>query len=133
MGYRGAGIVLGRRTLFAPGLALSQSRYFVAVQGSCLGIVSLLDRLVLLPVRLVFEELTGPLITTSLHLFQLQILPLVHGDTADEGQVHSQATVLAAALQTDPDAIGHRHPLGVVGTTLEAFLRKEIDGVRGQN
>ena len=33
-----------------------------------------------------------------------------------------QASVLARALQADPDAVGDRHPLGVGRAALEAFL-----------
>ena len=58
-----------------------------------------------------------------LHLVELGVLPLVHGDRAHEGEVHAEAAVLSAALQTDPDAVGDRHPLRVVGAALETPLK----------
>ena len=60
-----------------------------------------------------------------LHLVELRVLPLVHGDGAHEGEVDAEAAVLPAALQADPDAVGHRHPLRVVGAALEAPLKCE--------
>ena len=60
-----------------------------------------------------------------LHLVELRVLPLVHGDGAHEGEVDAEAAVLPAALQADPDAVGHGHPLRVVGAALEAPLKCE--------
>ena len=58
-----------------------------------------------------------------LHLVELGVLPLVHGDRAHEGEVHAEAAVLSAALQTDPDAVRDGHPLRVVGAALETPLK----------
>ena len=40
--------------------------------------------------------------------------------------MYSQAPVLARALQTDPDAIGHTDPLGVERSTLKAKLESNV-------
>ena len=60
-----------------------------------------------------------------LHLVELGVLPLVHGDRAHEGEVDAEAAVLSAALQADPDAVGHGNPLRVVGAAFEAPLKGE--------
>jgi hypothetical protein len=63
-------------------------------------------------------------IDKDLHLFELSVLPLIHADGAHKGQVDTKTTVLAGAFEANPNSIGHRHPLRVVGPTLEAFLQK---------
>ena len=67
-------------------------------------------------------EQLGLLVTADLHLVQFVFLPLVHRDGPDKGQVNPEAAMFPGTFQTDPDAVGDRHPLGVVGVTLETFL-----------
>lgn len=40
-------------------------------------------------------------------------------------KVYSQASVFARTFQTNPDPIGHTHPLRIEAPTLKAKLRKE--------
>lgn len=129
--HRCTAVVFSRRALLAPRLSLGQCLDLVPVQGGRLRIVSLLDRLVLLPVRLVVKELLGPLIAAHLHLGQFNVLPLVHCHGTNERQMHAETTVLATALEADPDTICHGHPLRVMRPTFEASLEAERERERG--
>ena len=81
----------------------------------------------MVPVRLISQKILGSLVPADLHLLQLHVLPLVHGDGPDEGEVDPQPPVFARALQTYPDTIGDTHPLWVVAAALETFLETNYD------
>ncbi len=74
------------------------------------------------PVCVVLQESLRLGVSSHLHLVQLGLFPLVHGDGPHEAEVDAEAAVLAGALQADPDAVGHGHPLRVVRAALEATL-----------
>lgn len=111
-----------------PGSALGLDQDFVFVEGGRPGVVAVGQRVRGVPVRLALQELLGPPVSPGLHLGHLGVLPLVHGHGADEGEVDAQTAVLARALQTDPDAVRHGDPLGIVGPTLEAALKIDQRG-----
>lgn len=60
---------------------------------------------------------------TYLHFLELAVLPLVHRDGSHEAEVHAEAAVFSRALEADPDAVRHRHPLRRVRVALEAVLK----------
>ena len=68
------------------------------------------------------EKDFGLPVASGLHLGQLGVLPLVHRDGPDKGQVDTEAAVLAGTLKTDPDAVRDGHPLRVQGVALETGL-----------
>ena len=41
----------------------------------------------------------------------------------NKGEVNSKASVLPTTLQTNPNAVGDRHPLRIVSSALETFLK----------
>ena len=121
-----------QRTRLIPRLSLGQRTNPIAVQGSRSRTVLPLDRHRLVPVVLRVQKLSRLPIAAHLHLLQLDVLPLVHRHGPHEGQMHTETAVLARALETDPDAVRHRDPLGVVGATFEAFLQRGEKGRRGE-
>ena len=67
-----------------------------------------------------FEKSLGFLVPANFHLFNLNVLPLVHGDGADEAEMHAESAMLARALETDPYPVGDADPLRVQSAALEA-------------
>lgn len=97
----------------------------MSVKGGCLGIVLLRYGKRIVPIGLGFEEYSGVCVSTDFHFFEFEVFPLVHRYGTDEGQVYAEASVLSGTLKTYPYAIRYRNPLGIVSTTLEAFLGDE--------
>lgn len=111
MGYVGGGL--------GPRLARRFGRDLVAVESGRACIVLLLYGHVRLVARLRLEEQLGRLVAAHFHLLELDVFPLVERDRTHEAQVHAQTAVFARTLEADEYAIGHAHPLRIMGSAFE--------------
>lgn len=120
----------GGRCLRRPRLAPRFGSDLIAVESRCTSIILVHHRQRIVPVVLGVEKAARLAIAAHLHLLQLRVLPLVHGDRPHEAQMHAEAPMLARALQAYPNAIGHRGPLRVEGVALETRLQRERERAR---
>lgn len=100
--------------------------YLVSVQSGRCSVVALLNRQRVVPVRLSVEKFTRLPVASYLHLLELRIFPFVHRYRTNERQVDSEASMLAGTLETYPYSVGDWHPLWIVGSAFEAFLRFDV-------
>ena len=76
---------------------------------------------------LTFEESLSLVVAADFHLFDLDVLPFVHGDGPHETQVDTEPSVLPGAFQADPHSVRYADPLRVQSSALEAATVTILD------
>ncbi len=62
------------------------------------------------------------LVATHRHALELLVAPTVHADRSNEGYMHAVASMNAAAVEANEDAVVDARPLGRSSTTVKAFV-----------